>query len=87
MQALDIKGIKASDISLIKRKGRIRIELAGENVYFEFFKRKSVQISDDKHQWERSEHFEIKTQSQALTVGDWEDVVKKLKAWRDNILK
>jgi len=74
-------GIDINSVSLIKKKGRIRIQLASmPTSFFEFFRRKSV-----VHQWENSEHFEITDGTTKQNVGNWEGVLVHFKAWLGRI--
>lgn len=78
---LDDAGVAEGAWQLVKRKGRIRLEVEGRPGFFEFFKRKSVEIRDLSHEWVESAHFEILTEEGPMMVGDWQEVMSKLQLW------
>lgn len=81
LNSLDAFHIAHQKITLVKKKGRIKIQLAGVESYFEFFRRKSVSLTDDDHQWQKSEHYELKVDGKASLVEDWEGVISHLNTW------
>ena len=85
LQALDEFQINHDRLSLTKKKGRINVHIDGIDSSFEFFKRKSVSLSEDANAWEKSEHFELKAGGTAALVADWKEVVAHLKRWLQSL--
>lgn len=78
---LDGAGVQADTWRLVKRKGRIRLEVDDRAGFFEFFKRKSVEINDLSHEWVESAHFEVLSEKGPMMVGDWQEVMVQLRLW------
>ncbi|MEO1051134.1 MAG: hypothetical protein AAFX87_10935 [Bacteroidota bacterium] len=76
-------GIKPEEVFFVKKKGRIRINLPNREDYFEFFKRKTTTINDDR-QWEEHLIFEVNTGADLLTVNSWEQVFESFGKWLEN---
>lgn len=81
LSILDDFGIEHERLSLVKKKGRIKIHIQGFDSYFEFFRRKSISLTDDDHKWQKSEHYELNYNSQAVLVADWNEVIAHFKRW------
>ncbi|MGE0589363.1 MAG: hypothetical protein AB7O48_12370 [Cyclobacteriaceae bacterium] len=73
--------ISEKDISLIKRRGRINISIPDFTTSFEFFRRKSISLSADDHQWEKLEHYELNFSGQKIIVASWDEVVHHFERW------
>ncbi|MFZ1807597.1 MAG: hypothetical protein WAU36_10265 [Cyclobacteriaceae bacterium] len=84
IHVLDELKISQEKLSLVKIKGRIRISVTEQDSYFEFFRRKSISITKDQHQWKESEHYELTVSGKLHKVPAWPDVLKAFKAWIKN---
>lgn len=81
LQVLAELKIPLEKLSLVKTKGRIRVKVAGVDSHFEFFKKKSVSLTQDGHQWKELEHYELNVSGKRHYVLAWPDVVLALKVW------
>ncbi|MEQ8362702.1 MAG: hypothetical protein RIF39_03485 [Cyclobacteriaceae bacterium] len=81
LQVLEEQKIPIEKLSLVKIKGRIRVLVAGVDSHFEFFRRKSVAITQEKHQWEHVEHYELNILGVRKNVSVWPEVVLALELW------
>lgn len=81
LNALDEFQIEHERLSLVKKKGRIRVQIEGVDSTFEFFRRKSVSLMEETKEWQKSEHYELSVGSNAALVADWIEVVNHLKRW------
>ena len=68
-------------LSMVKKKGRIKIRIEGIDSIFEFFRRKSTILTPDDHQWEKLERYEISINGEVLYLSKWSEVVINLKNW------
>lgn len=80
IEALDEVDIAHEQLFLVKKKGRICVHIEGVNATFEFFKRKSVSLSDETKEWRQSEHYELKVSDKEAVVADWKEVVSHFKS-------
>jgi hypothetical protein len=80
LQTLEDQKIPMENLSLVKVKGRIRVQVSGVDSHFEFFKRKSVVITET-HQWQHVEHHELNISGKHKIVSVWSDVVLEFKLW------
>lgn len=81
MKVFEERGVRPESILLVKRKGRIRIQLPEESSYFEFFRVKSVSIDETNHTWENFEHYETVSDGVVRTVANWEEVIAEVRKW------
>lgn len=68
-------------LSLLKKKGRIKIEIEGISSSFDFFKRKGVSLANPDHQWEKSEYYELTAKDTPSTVSTWPEVIIAFRNW------
>ena len=87
LKAIDEYKIGHEALSLVKKKGRIKIHIEGFESYFEFFRRKSISLTELDHKWQKSEHYELNYNSQAVLAADWEDVLTHFNRWIENSFK
>lgn len=80
LQTLEDQKIPPENLSLVKVKGRIRVQISGIESYFEFFRRKSVTITET-HQWKDLEHYELNISGKHKIVTVWSDVVLEFELW------
>jgi len=73
-------GFTIKDYSLVKRKGRIRVNIEGETAFFEFFSVGKVNLTDQQ-KWQKSEHYEVSTLGERSIAEDWQAVMKAFKQW------
>jgi len=81
LQILAELKIPLENLSLVKTKGKIRVIVTGFDPYFEFFRRKSVSLTQEVHQWKELEHYELNVSGKLHHVPPWSDVVLALRAW------
>ncbi len=81
LKSLDAFQITHERLTLVKKKGRIRVQLEGVDATFEFFKRKSVSLSEQSHQWQQLEHYELNVNGQPALLAEWKEVVVHLSKW------
>lgn len=77
-------GIGPDLFTLTKKKGRIRIQVSGNESFIEFFRRKAVELNRDDLQWHHYEHYEINIAGQLHIVSNWTEFIDHLKAWIDS---
>lgn len=73
--------INTEKLSLVKKKGRIKISIEGVDPHFEFFRRKSVSLTPIDHQWQKSEHYELNISGSVASAADWGEVVSQFRKW------
>lgn len=83
LNVLQESGMSIENFTLTKKKGRIKIQVSGEDSFFEFFRRKSVALDEEDHQWRHSEHYELTSLGRQLIVAEWHEVMSKFKEWVD----
>lgn len=72
--------------SLIKKKGWIYINHSPSEQFFSFFRKKTVEISTENHQWEQKELFKSKTSSGKITeYHNWEQVLTHFTSWLNEL--
>lgn len=81
IQTLNEFNISTEKLSLVKKKGRIKIYIEGVGPHFEFFRRKSVSLTPIDHQWEKSEHYELNVAGSIALAADWAEVVTQFRKW------
>ena len=74
-------GINQEKLSLVKKKGRIKLHIEGIETTFEFFRRKSVSLTEEDHQWQKSELYEVNAAGKASIVANWNEVISLLHKW------
>ncbi len=79
--------IDPEQLSMVTKKGRIKIQIEGIDTFFEFFRRISTILTPDDHQWEKIEHYEINIDGKATDLSNWNEVIIKLKNWLQDQLK
>jgi len=80
VKEFDTCGITSDRILFVKKKGRIKITIAGFASHFEFFRRKSITLSES-HQWEKSEYYELNIAGKPLTAANWTEVMISFADW------
>jgi hypothetical protein len=80
LSALDELSIAHERLSLVKKRGRIKIQIENINSSFYFFRRKSVSITTE-HQWEKSEHYEVTIDGKVSVTMGWDQVMVMIKSW------
>ncbi|HRK52491.1 MAG TPA: hypothetical protein PK185_01160 [Cyclobacteriaceae bacterium] len=81
LQVLTELNIPPENLSLVKRKGRIRVIISGIDSYFEFFKRKSIAITRDGLQWKDVAHYELNISGIHKNVPAWIEVILEFRIW------
>ena len=81
VRGLEDFDIKIDRLSLVKKKGRIRIHIEGRASYFEFFHRKFTSLTPESHQWEKSGHFELNVDGVRTLEGSWDGVMSSYRSW------
>lgn len=80
-EAINEFGIDRERLSLVKKRGRIKIQIEGISPSFELFKRKNVSLANPDHQWEKSEYYELTATDTQSIVSTWEEVISAFKIW------
>lgn len=73
--------IAQEKLSLVKKKGRIKLHIEGIDSTFEFFRRKSVSLTEEDHQWLQSELYEVNAAGKTSVVANWNEVISLLHKW------
>ncbi|MBZ0244715.1 MAG: hypothetical protein K8H85_02105 [Cyclobacteriaceae bacterium] len=81
LQVLTELNIPPENLSLVKRKERIRVIISGIDSYFEFFKRKSIAITQDGLQWKDVAHYELNISEIHKNVSAWIEVILEFRFW------
>jgi hypothetical protein len=81
LKLLDEFQIPHERLSLVKKKGRIKVQIKDVDSTFEFFKRKSVSLSEDGKEWQKSEHYELNVDGNPALLADWKEVITHLNKW------
>ncbi len=87
-EAINRQKIPLKSFSFTKKRGWIYINHHPSDRYFSFFRKKSVTISSQTHQWESSETFKIKpSDGDPQQKEHWQGVMESLMAWLADIHK
>ena len=79
--------LSSNEFSFKKKKGRIFILLNQKDKWFSFYKKEDFFIDPETKKREDIGYFELKTtNSSTIKVNLWEEVIKKLHLWLNQVI-
>ncbi len=87
IKQINCTSLSVEDFSFVKKKGWVYVKYIDNAIYFSFFRKKIVNISNDHHQWEKQDIFKVKTTStqKAVEASSWSHVLQLFASWLNEI--
>ena len=86
-EAITNREIPLQSFSYTKKRGWVYLNHLPSGSYFSFFRKKSVVIHEQNHQWENREVFKTKIAGGPIEEREnWEGVMASFTSWLKNIL-